>query len=217
MTRQFGLGDIWNEAMLLLRPHMGFVLGITALVAAGYILLDLGMGTDSSNIPSVVVGIVVQYLVVERLLAHRLTDEAAGRRNFGAMFVAALLGGLGIVLGLVLLVIPGLVLAAGWMASSGFVVAEGKGGVAALSASWRATAGSRMAIVLAIVVSYLPAFALFIGALAAFESVQMIDGPAAIIVSDLIVSALGMWGWLLGAAVYSLAVPADTLAAEVFA
>lgn len=44
----------------------------------------------------------------------------------------------------------------------------------------------------------------------------MIDGLVVIVVSNVIVSVLGMWGWLLGVVVYSLVVLVDVLVGEVF-
>jgi hypothetical protein len=228
-ARQFGFGDILREAGALIGAHAGYLAGVTLFVAAGYIALDLATPADASGIPSLIVGVVVQYFVVERLLADRLPETR--RRRFGALLIASLLSGLGIIAGFILLVVPGLLLAAGWSAVAPFVVVDGKGGMAALGESWRVTARSRWAIVLVLLVTYAPAFAAIMAFAPAPELAGLVPdrenaeiaateispgSPLIIVVTDITVSALSTWGWLLGAAIYNLAVPVRERFEEVF-
>lgn len=222
-ARRFGFGDILREALALLSANISFLAMVTALVAAGYIALDLTLKADASSIPSLVVGIFVQYLVLERLLARRAPDD--GNRRYGAVFLAGLLGGIGILVGLILFIVPGLVLAAGWSAATAFVVVDRCSGTDALTASWRSTAASRWPIVGVYVATYVPFFVVFFAFLfllggaegaGVVEGELAEDGPIAIVVTDILVSLLGTWGWVLGAAIYELAVPSDAGLTDVF-
>jgi hypothetical protein len=221
-ARTFGFGDILGEAGALLRGHFAFLAGVTALVAAGYVVLDLATQRDASSIPSLIVGIFVQYLVVERLLAGRVTDP--GNRRYGSLFLASLLSGLGMLVGLVFLIVPGLVLAAGWSAVTPFVVVDKARGLESLGASWRATAASRWQIVGAMLATYVPAIVIFVLVLAAVAGIEgggMFDetaaeGPGSIIFTNIFAAIYSTWGCVLGAAIYNLAVPSDAGLSEVF-
>lgn len=222
MEQRFGFGDILGEARRMMADNGQFLAGVTALIAVGYAALDLITQADASSIPSLIVSIFVQYLVVERLLAGRIQDP--GNRRYGALFIAGLLGGLGMLLGFVFFIIPGVMLAASWSASSAFVVADRMSGTEALGASWRATSAARWSIVGVMAATYLPFLVIFIVAMGAVGAAQgsglidpnALEGPAIIIVTDVLVAVLGTWGWVLGAAIYNLAVPVSDGLAEVF-
>lgn len=222
-AKRFNFRDIVGEAGALIGHNLAFLGGVTALVAVGYIALDLLTGSDNaSSVPSIIVSVFVQYLVIERLLAHRMSDTS--NRRYGALFLAGLLGGLGMIVGFIFLVVPGLVLAAGWSALTPFIVVERKGPIEALGASWRSTAASRWQIVLVLLATYTPVLIAFGGALAMFGVAEGagglegegLEGPAAVVAINFLVSVLGTWGWVLGAAVYNLAAPSNAMLEDVF-
>jgi len=66
-----------------------------------------------------------------------------GALRFGGMFLISLVSGLGILLGLILLVAPGLYLAAGWLAAIPLMMLEQTTAVEALKRSHALSAGSR--------------------------------------------------------------------------
>jgi hypothetical protein len=77
----------------------------------------------------------------------------SGGRFFAPMLAATFLSGIAINIGTVLCLVPGLFLMGCWVAYSAFIVDKGMGGVAALSASWQATAPYRVnALVYALLV-----------------------------------------------------------------
>lgn len=218
--------DVINEIVALASENGGYLALVTAAVAAGYVVMDLLMQDGGYGISSLVVGILVQFLVVERLLGDRLPAGKA-RRRYGAMFVSAILGGLGIIVGFLFLIVPGVLLAAGWSASTPFIVVEEKGGVEALGASWEATEGSRLALALVVFVggaALLIAFVLVM-ALSTFLSAGGLDawiasdqlGLVEIILSNIFASGFSVAGWLLGAAVYRLVRPMGGELQDVFA
>jgi uncharacterized membrane protein len=93
----------------------------------------------------------------------------SGGRYFVPMLGATLLYSIGVSAGAILCIVPGLFLAGSWVAYSAFVVDKGMGPVAAISASWQATAPYRtnalVYILLSIVVGIAGAMACGIGAL----------------------------------------------------
>jgi hypothetical protein len=72
----------------------------------------------------------------------------AGARYFGRLFGIGFLSNLGIVLGLVLLIVPGLILWARWSAAAPAGVAEDRGVGESMDRSARLTEGSRARIIL---------------------------------------------------------------------
>lgn len=146
ITKHFQIGDILNEFGVLLYEHMALLASVTAAVAAVYAILEFSLGWDAVNVANLVVSVFVYCHAVELLLADRLAVEKKSPR-YMTMFVAQAIFSVGVVLGLLMLVIPGLVLWAGWAALLGFIVVDRTSGIEALGASWRATSGSRLAIV----------------------------------------------------------------------
>jgi uncharacterized membrane protein len=67
----------------------------------------------------------------------------SGGRFFLPMLGGQLLYAMGVGLGIVLCLIPGVILSCGWFLYQPFIVDKGLGPVEALTASWRATAGQR--------------------------------------------------------------------------
>ncbi|MFO0728720.1 MAG: hypothetical protein U1E65_33390 [Myxococcota bacterium] len=64
-------------------------------------------------------------------------DIFKGLERFGTSFVLMILLGLGVTLGFMLLVLPGLVLAAGWFFAFNFAALRNTSAVGSLGASWR--------------------------------------------------------------------------------
>ncbi len=123
--------------------------------------------------------------------------------GFGTFFGLSLLSGVGIALGLVVLIIPGIVVFVRWAPIYGFGLVDGDGVSAAFEKSWRLTGDHFVAILIAIAVPvamYLAGFAiLFFN----FDAMGMIDLiPSAI--ANLLLALGGASVGAIGIAVYSL-------------
>jgi hypothetical protein len=216
---------IIDEFVALGREHSGYLALVTAAITAGYIALDLVGNGAGTSISGLVVGIFVQFLVVERLLADRLPGGKATTRRYGAMFSSSLLSNIAVIVSLIVFIVPGLILLAAWSASTPFIVVEDMSGPKALRASWEATEGSRTPLTLVVTIG----FAIIVAALALlFTGLYFLEGSAAlaesdelrlaeIIPSNIIASAVSVVGWLFGAAVYRLLRPVGGEIEEVFA
>jgi hypothetical protein len=212
---KFGFADVTREASALLGEHWLFVGAITLAIAGGYAALDLAGLTQAQSIVNIVVTIFVQYMFAERLLADRLATGFRQRR-YGALFIAGFLGGLGVIVGFVLLIVPGIVLLSGWAASTAFVVVEGRSGTESLGESWRATAGSRLPLALVYLV-YCAVLGLALVALVLGLERFGEDGVIEVAASNALIGVLTVGGWLLGIAIYRVAVPERQALEGIFA
>ncbi|MEZ4374214.1 MAG: hypothetical protein R3B07_25570 [Polyangiaceae bacterium] len=67
----------------------------------------------------------------------------SGMDRFGSVLLAGFVGGILILLGMVLLIVPGIILSCGLFVASYFVVDHGEGGIDALKKSWEVTNGHK--------------------------------------------------------------------------
>jgi hypothetical protein len=162
---------------------------VGALTASGSVdptalMLINGGGSLISYLISIIVqaymlgGIVQFALRVARGEKPEFGVVFSGGRFFAPMLGATLLYTLGITVGFMACIVPGLFLFAGWIAYSAFVVDKGLGGVEALKASWQATTPHRTNIIvyalLSMLVGVVGVLACCIGALLVSFPVLMI-------------------------------------------
>jgi hypothetical protein len=99
----------------------------------------------------------------------RLTVASAmgqGAQRFGSLWALAFVRNLALLVALLALLVPGLILMAGWMPATAIMMVEKKGSTEALGDAWRLTKGSRwrIAAVMAIQFAALALGALLLGA-----------------------------------------------------
>ncbi|GAA4036532.1 hypothetical protein [Parerythrobacter jejuensis] len=97
-----------------------------------------------------IVVFVLQYLFFAHILAHR--GFSNGRNRFLGFLGFSILSGLGIALGFLLLVIPGIILLVRWIAASAFIVGTDTKIMDAFGRSWDLTRGKGWPIFFAAVV-----------------------------------------------------------------
>jgi hypothetical protein len=138
---------------------LGVWAGLTETTAG---TINIGFQVDASDSPAsglfgfllAVAGVVAGYLLMRRLLAVRGRLHAIGNR-FWPYVGMAILSTIAVVLGLVLLIVPGMILLVRWSAASGFLVGAGEGITESLRASWHATRGHGWAIFFAAIVLFI--------------------------------------------------------------
>lgn len=215
MAERFGLGDVLSEIGALGKAHLGLSLACAAAIAAFYCALDFLVADGVSAAASLLVMVFAQYAFLERVLADRL-PEARPPRRYAALFVSGLLGGLGIFAGLICLIIPGLVLLAGWSAASPFVVVAGKSGAESLTASWRATRDVRLPLAL-LLGGFWAVILAGVFALVYWSEPAETSSVAEIVAANALTSVSSVGGWLIGAAIFRLAAPRQGDLQSVFA
>ena len=159
------LGRILDDTFALYRDHWRTVVPATAAIVVPIQLGVFGFGLgwlweDYNNVRSVgeaLVAAATQFALTTPLVTaiaiHSAVEGEAGRtpgagpavtfalETFRALFPAMLLVALGVGLGLLALIVPGLFLAVRWAVVPQTVVVEGRRGDDALRASWARVAG----------------------------------------------------------------------------
>lgn len=139
---------------------MSIIIYIVALTAI-YVAVDVvAQDAPGSLLIISIAGFVGGYLLLKRLLFdNELPVSSAG---MGAYFGLSLLFSLGVSLATILLIIPGLILAARWLPSYALLLAEEKGVSDTLGESWAHTSPSVWALLavmlIGIVATWVPGF-----------------------------------------------------------
>jgi hypothetical protein len=185
LAKPRGIGDLLGDALGLYFRNFPtvFAIGLAVVVPVQLIVAGIGLEeltsgyreTDSTI--ELLIPTVVSYLVVAPLtiaatihLLKRLADGErpragpsiqAGLDVFPQVFLAVLISGAGIALGLLLLILPGVYVAVRWYFAAQSVVIDDARSTEALRASWRLTDGFWLrtfgVVLLANVVAFIPA------------------------------------------------------------
>lgn len=132
------------------QPVMIFM-GVLVLIGS---LADYGMLSDPLlgsllQLVVVVVGIIAIYQLFESFLQQQGLYIQHGPRRYLPYLGMSMLTGLGTVIGLVFLIIPGLILAARWSLSGALLVGRGELVTDAMSKSWELTRPHVVPIIIA--------------------------------------------------------------------
>ncbi len=134
---------------------LGVALGLTetsaGLYYGFYVDSNDTLGSGLFEVFAGIVSIVATYLLLKALLATR-GRAGDGRNRFWEYLGMSILSLIAIGIGSLLLLVPGIILAIRWSASSGFLISRGEGVIDSLKASWHATKGHGWAIFFAAVV-----------------------------------------------------------------
>jgi hypothetical protein len=117
---------------------------------AGWLLAALGIGAGIGGIVFLIVAVVAQYLLWETMLRRRHQLAAGYDRRFLGFVGLSILTGLGIAVGYILLIVPGLIFTARWAMAPAYLIVERQGAIDSMGSSWEEIKGSTTPIVLAI-------------------------------------------------------------------
>ncbi len=175
MDRNISIGTILSELVAVLsaslRDFAIFAGGLGLLTAIGVIAgvtetesasLSFGYSVDASQgaasalfeLVLLVANIVGGYWLLKQLLAARGLLHTQGNR-FWPYLGMSILTGLGAIVGLILVIVPGIIVLIRWSAASGYVIGAGESVTDSMSTSWRATSGHSWAIFFAAIVVFL--------------------------------------------------------------
>ena len=164
----------------------------------------------------IILMVILSYLLVAALLRSRGEVPQAGSR-FWAYIGYTIVAGLGVLLGFLLLVVPGLILMTRWIAAPGYVVGRERGITEALRDSWDLTSGKAWPIFGGIVLIFV-ANAMISGV---FEGIALtMPTTIALIastVSNVVANLAGAIGLAFGIAVFCLLDRNADETADVFA
>lgn len=161
------------------------------------------------------------FLMIAILRAVGLRRDGEGG-NFGAYFGVSFLGGLGMVLGFLLLIVPGVILMARWSAAFSIALCEDETSSGALGESWRMTDGQTWPIFAALLIGLVPLLLAMVavGVGLAFTDPAYVESAPSLIESvvlNAVASTYSVFSTSLGIAVYSMLRGDRHALSEVFA
>lgn len=193
-------GNLVRQTGVLFRTSLvktAIVGGISMLGGLAVDLSGPGDGAAALNLLLSFVLFFLQYWLIATLLDERgLNHSNGGRliRYFGLNLVMTI----AVLLGLALIVIPGLILAARWAVAAPLQIGSERSIVRSLRESWQATNGHVVAILGAFMVVYLPPILLFLGGAVTIDVLRL-D------LAGIAMMNLGYTIWLIGGCYLSVA------------
>lgn len=154
-----------------------------------------------------------------RGLGLRAEGEGGG---FGAYFVVCLLGGLGMLLGFLLFILPGVIVMIRWWPAFAIALSEDRGGAEALGDAWKMTEGQFWPIFGVVLIGLVPLVLLTIAAGAGTVFLwtatdEAFDSTFAIVALNIGVAAYSAYSTATAIAVYSMLRDSGAGLAETFA
>jgi hypothetical protein len=183
-------------------PAAIFVVGMTAVIAAlKYFTLGLGvMEQVGSGLAQFVVSLTAAYFLLDAMLRKTGLRSRGDEDVFFAYFGLSILYTLGVMLGFIAIIIPGLIIMARWALAQPMLLARGGGVMSALGSSWERTKGNEFQILVAILALFILPIAIVIACSALFDPAD----PVGIAVSQLASSAMSALSLAMGVALYGL-------------
>lgn len=204
-----GFNEILASTWQLLRAHSPRAgLAIAVLTGLGF-LIDSGI-VESSGFNAVINGatLAFQYWLTRSLLQE--LDYAMPERPRGWAFVGlGIVSGLAILLGLVLLVVPGVILLVRWSIAMPCLLSSDDGIFDCMRRSWHQTEGHFWPVFTGFLAVYLPPLVLGLGGLAAAEWGG--QPYAGILLAGLALNMALVAGWLAAVAIFAMLNPAPAL------
>ena len=145
---------------------------IPGLENADWLLAVFGLGAGIGALALVVLTIIGQYLLWESMLRESTIFAGGERRRFLAFFGQAILVGLAVGFGFLLLIVPGLIFTARWAAAPAYLIAERQGVIDAMGSSWDMVRGNTTPVVLAILIVALLFVVLMVAGVMTFTDID---------------------------------------------
>jgi hypothetical protein len=211
------LTRMWATISGAIGAAAGFFFAIAGLGS----IIDLTMGESSGAYLLVTVASFVATYFLFRAMLHGsgLLREGEGG-GFGVYFGVSFLGGLGMLLGFLFLIIPGLILMVRWSAAYGFALSEDRGATDALGESWEITRGSFWPILAVLLIGMVPLFVVMFGlgfGLASWTADYAESSTVEVVVINVVSTAYSVYNAAMGIAVYWMLRGERRDMAEVFA
>ncbi|WP_298286246.1 glycerophosphoryl diester phosphodiesterase membrane domain-containing protein [Novosphingobium sp.] len=212
MQHKVGGSEIFSDVSVLALRYVriwGIAAGFLAALTTGLDVLLVGETEGVAIFIESIVNFFVSYRVAEMILRSESLLTTANR-SYGSLFFASFLTTLGIGLGVLLLIVPGIYCMARWSMVTPLIVSEGKAASEAMAESWARTRESVWPLA-GVYLVYTLGICVVIALFAITETADVLDGAASVaqnsdmimpFVLNLAIDALGMLGMLIGIAVY---------------
>lgn len=215
-------GDILARASQMLRANATRIAPAFLILVGGGMVLDSGLagaGAEGAVYLAVSMGTLAAQYWLTRAALRELGYEVTLRSRFLALFGMSMVYAAGVLLGLILLVVPGIVLLVRWTIGAPALLASDDGVFDCLARSWRETGEHFWPILGVLAAIYVPGWIGFGLLSPGFEMVTLSFGsPAfwlAIAASNVALNAALIAGWFASIAIFTLINPSAGVA-EVF-
>jgi hypothetical protein len=215
--RELKVGAIIDKTLAVLErvalPALIFVVALTvANGAVDYFTWDAAPMSQLAATPlRIVIGVFFAYQLLKAMIDRTGLNSRGDAEVFLPYFGLAILSGLAVVVGLVLLVLPAVFLIARWSLAQTLVVARGEGVMKAFGESWERTSGNDFPIVMAVLLFWLVPMAISIAAGVMFPKGALLG----IGLSQLFGTTASLLNLAMGVALYGMIVGVPQPAAPV--
>lgn len=206
-TRELKIGAIIDKTLGVVEhsmaPSLIYLVAITAISSAiGYFTVEMTAPTQQAVIGLVkfAVGVIAAYLLLEAMVRKTGLRSREGEAVFFPYLGLSIVYALGVMVGFILLIIPGLLIMARWSIAQPILVARGEGAMAALGESWERTRGNEFPILVAAVALIIVLIAVVIASSVFFDQAS----PAGIVITQLASSAITVVSLAMGVALYGM-------------
>lgn len=196
-------------------PVLLYIAGLTIINSAiGYYLLSVTapMQQVQIGLGKFVIGIVFAYFLIEGMLRKTGLLSREGGQVLLPYVGLSIITAIGVVLGLIVFILPGLIFMARWSIAQPLLVGRGAGIKQALGESWERTKGNEVQIIGATLALILPLVVIMILSGVFFGQ----ENAVGIVVSELATSAMSVVSTGVGVAIYGL-ISGGEREAQVFA
>jgi hypothetical protein len=205
-SRELRIGTIIDKSLAVLEraaiPALIFVAALTLINSTiGYFTANAAPLSKLAVTPlTIVIGVFFSYQLLSVIVRRTGLRSRRDGEVFLTYFGLAILYGLGVALGLVLLVIPALFLIARWSLAQTLVVARGDGIKQAFGESWERTSGNEFQIIVVVLLFVMVPMVISVTATLMFGQGNL----TGIIVSQLATSVSSLLGLCMGVALYGM-------------
>jgi hypothetical protein len=213
--RNLKIGTIIDKTLgvleLSLPAVLIFVGGLSAInTAVKYFTLEMTAPTQQLVIGllSFVVSVIAGYVLLEAMLRRTGLRSREGEAVFFSYLGLSILYTLGVMVGFLIIIFPGLYIMARWSIAQPMIVARGEGVMQTLGESWERTKGNEFQILVAAIALIVPLVAIMIAG-GIFLDAKSLPGIG---ISQLATSALSVALTGMGVALYGLIVGRDEVA-----
>lgn len=204
-SRELKIGTIIDKSLAVLErattPALVFVVALTVINSAiGYFTVNAAPMSKLAVTPlTIVIGVFFSYQLLNAIVQRTGLRSRGDQDVFLTYFGLAVLYGLGVALGLILLVIPALFLIARWSLAQTLVVARGDGIKQAFGESWERTSGNEFQIIVVVLLFVMVPMAISLTATA-----MLPKALSGIIISSAATSVSSLLGLCMGVALYGM-------------
>jgi len=215
-TRELKIGAIIDKSFAVIEravgPSLIFFVSLTVVDGAiAYFTANISPVAQLAVTPlRVVVGVFFQYLLLKAMIEKTGLRSRGEGDVFLTYFGLAVLYGLAVALGLLLLVLPALFLMSRWCLAQPLVVARGDGVMQAFGESWQRTSGNEFPIIVVVLLFVFVPLAITVIAGVMLPK----DSLVGVSVAALAQTVSGLLGLAMGTALYGMivGVPKDVSA-----